>query len=183
MAPRVRAAGRRATGVVAAAFGCPFEGRVPATRVFDIVERLVAAGADEIVLADTIGSGLPSEVGPLVAGTLARAGGRRVGAHFHNTRNMGYANAWVALGAGATLLDSALGGLGGCPFAPRATGNIATEDLVAMLRGMDAAGGVDLARLIEAVGWLETTLGQTVPGLLAKAGPFPDIVPAHSAQG
>src|SRR5205814_5536614 len=124
------------------AFGCPFEGPVPAKRVLWLVEQLMEAPADEICLADTIGVGVPLQVTELVSGS--RALGATVGAHFHNTRNTGYANALAALDAGAVSLDSSVGGAGGCPFAPKATGNIATEDLVYLQRGMGVAYCVGL---------------------------------------
>ena len=129
------------------------------------------ADADELVLADTIGVATPGRVGSLVARTLAL--GRPVGGHFHNTRNTGFANAWAALEAGATVLDASVGGLGGCPFAPRATGNVATEDLVYLLHGEGVETGVDLGALIGVAGWLEGVLGRELPGQVYRAGPFP----------
>lgn len=154
------------------AFGCPFEGRVPPERVLQIVEHLMAVPADEICLADTIGVGVPSQVKELVAG--ARRLGATVGAHFHNTRNTGYANAVAALEEGVVSLDASVGGAGGCPFAPKATGNIATEDLVYLLRGLGVGTGVDLDRLIETSRWLGGQLGKELPGMVARAGDFPN---------
>jgi hydroxymethylglutaryl-CoA lyase/(R)-citramalyl-CoA lyase len=159
------------TVTISVAFGCPFEGRVPAKRVLDIVERLMAAPADEICLADTIGVGVPSQVKELVGG--ARSLGATVGAHFHNTRNTGYVNALEALEQGAVSLDASVGGAGGCPFAPKATGNIATEDLVYLLRGLGIETGIDLDRLITTSRWLGETLGKELPGMVARAGDFP----------
>jgi len=153
------------------AFGCPFEGPVPPERVLQIVEHLMAVPADEICLADTIGVGVPSQVKELVAG--ARRLGATVGAHFHNTRNTGYANAVAALEEGVVSLDASVGGAGGCPFAPMATGNIATEDLVYLMRGLGVGTGVDLDRLIEASRWLGGQLGKELPGMVARAGDFP----------
>jgi (R)-citramalyl-CoA lyase len=153
------------------AFGCPFEGPVPPERVLQIVEHLMAVPADEICLADTIGVGVPSQVKELVAG--ARRLGATVGAHFHNTRNTGYANAVAALEEGVVSLDASVGGAGGCPFAPKATGNIATEDLVYLMRGLGVGTGVDLDRLIEASRWLGGQLGKELPGMVARAGDFP----------
>lgn len=160
------------TVTLSVAFGCPFEGPVPAERVLQIVERLMAVPPDEICLADTIGVGVPTQVKELVAG--ARGLGATVGAHFHNTRNTGYANAVAALEEGVTSLDASVGGAGGCPFAPRATGNIATEDLAYLLRGMGIDTGIDLDVLIETSQWLGAQLGKELPGMIARAGDFPD---------
>lgn len=154
------------------AFGCPFEGPVPPERVLQIVEHLMAVPADEICLADTIGVGVPSQVKELVAG--ARRLGATVGAHFHNTRNTGYANAVAALEEGVVSLDASVGGAGGCPFAPKATGNIATEDLVYLMRGLGVGTGLDLDRLVETSLWLGVQLGKELPGMVARAGDFPN---------
>jgi hydroxymethylglutaryl-CoA lyase/(R)-citramalyl-CoA lyase len=168
---RARADKMPITVTVSVAFGCPFEGPVPAKRVLDIVERLMADPADEISVADTIGVGVPSQVKELVGG--ARRLGATVGAHFHNTRNTGYANAVAALDAGVISLDASVGGAGGCPFAPKATGNIATEDLVYLLRGLGMDTGIDLDALIACSRWLSERLGKELPGMLARAGDFP----------
>jgi (R)-citramalyl-CoA lyase len=168
---RARADSVPITVTISVAFGCPFEGPVPAQRVLDIVERLMAAPADEICLADTIGVGVPSQVKELVGG--ARRLGATVGAHFHNTRNTGYANAVAALDAGVVSLDASVGGAGGCPFAPKATGNIATEDLVYLLRGLGVDTGIDLEALISCSRWLGEQLGKELPGMVARAGDFP----------
>jgi isopropylmalate/homocitrate/citramalate synthase len=159
------------TVTVSVAFGCPFEGPVPAERVLGIVERLMAVPADEICLADTIGVGVPAQVKELVRGS--RRLGAQVGAHFHNTRNTGYANAVAALEQGAVSLDASVGGAGGCPFAPKATGNIATEDLVYLLRGLGVDTGIDLDALIGCSRWLGERLGKELPGMVARAGDFP----------
>ena len=159
------------TVTLSVAFGCPFEGPVPPQRVLEIVEHLMAVPADEICLADTIGVGVPSQVRELVGG--ARRLGATVGAHFHNTRNTGYANAATALEEGVVSLDASVGGAGGCPFAPKATGNIATEDLVYLLRGLGVDTGIDLERLIETSQWLGGQLGKELPGMVARAGDFP----------
>src|SRR6476661_8181816 len=159
------------TVTLSVAFGCPFEGPVPAERVLSIVERLMAVPADEICLADTIGVGVPSQVKALVGG--ARRLGATVGAHFHNTRNTGYANAVAALDEGVVSLDASVGGAGGCPFAPKATGNIATEDLVYLLRGLGVDTGIDLDALIVTSRWLGERLGKELPGMVARAGDFP----------
>ena len=153
------------------AFGCPFEGKVDPGRVTDIAARVVDAGPDEVLLADTIGVAVPRQVGALVT-DVGRLG-LPVGVHLHNTRNTGYANALAALSAGATILDASLGGIGGCPFAPRATGNIATEDLVYLLQGEGVETGVDLDALIGVAVWLEGILGEGLEGQVYRAPPFP----------
>ncbi|MGH7763152.1 MAG: hydroxymethylglutaryl-CoA lyase [Candidatus Dormibacteraceae bacterium] len=168
---RARAERMPITVTLSVSFGCPFAGRVPAGRVLAIVERLMAVPPDEICLADTIGVGVPSQVHELVQG--ARALGAAVGAHFHNTRNTGYANAVAALEERVVSLDASVGGAGGCPFAPNATGNIATEDLVYVLRGLGVETGIDLDGLIETSSWLGGRLGKELPGMLARAGDFP----------
>jgi hydroxymethylglutaryl-CoA lyase/(R)-citramalyl-CoA lyase len=159
------------TVTVSVAFGCPFEGHVPAMRVLQIVEHLMTVPPDEICLADTIGVGVPSQVQELLGG--ARSLGATVGAHFHNTRNTGYANVVAALEEGAVSLDASVGGAGGCPFAPKATGNIATEDLVYLLRGLGVDTGIDLDALIATSQWLAGRLGKELPGMVARAGDFP----------
>jgi hydroxymethylglutaryl-CoA lyase/(R)-citramalyl-CoA lyase len=164
---RAEADGVPVTVTVSVAFGCPFEGPVAESDVLALLERLQGAG--EVVLADTIGVATPRRVRSLVA----RAGesGQPVGFHGHNTRNTGYANALAALEAGATVLDASVGGIGGCPFAPRATGNIATEDLVYLLHGEGFETGIDLDALILVSEWLEGLLGRTLPGYVYRAGP------------
>lgn len=159
------------TVTISVAFGSPFDGPVPSARVLQIVERLMAVPPDEICLADTIGVGVPSQVHELVRG--ARATGAAVGAHFHNTRNTGYANAAAALDEGVVSLDASVGGAGGCPFAPNATGNIATEDLVYLLRGLGVETGINLEALIETSRWLGSQLGKELPSMVAKAGDYP----------
>ena len=156
------------TATISVAFGCPFEGKVDPGRVGDVAAQL---DADELVLADTIGVATPAHVRALVERVLAL--GKPVGLHAHNTRNTGYANALAALEAGATLLDASVGGIGGCPYAPRATGNVATEDLVYLLEGEGIATGVDLDALIETAAWLEGLLGRRLEGYVYRAGPFP----------
>jgi isopropylmalate/homocitrate/citramalate synthase len=155
---------------ISVSFGCPFEGAVDPARVLDLAGRCVEAGAEEVVFADTIGVAVPRQVRSLLIESARLH--RPVGAHFHNTRNTGFANAIAALDAGATVLDASVGGLGGCPFAPRATGNIATEDLVYLLHGEGIDTGVDLDLLITVSEWLEDILGRQLPGQLYRAGPF-----------
>lgn len=164
-------AGLRVTATLGVAFGCPFEGRVDPGIVADHARRMAAAGADELMLADTVGVGVPAQVRRLLPEALDAMGGRPVGLHLHNTRNTGYANAATGLEHGATVLDASLGGLGGCPFAPRATGNIATEDLVYLLEGEGIRTGVSLDGLIAAAEWLAGVLGRELPGLVYRAGP------------
>jgi len=170
---RAHADGLRVSVTLGASFGCPFEGRVPTATVLAAAEAVHGFGPDEILLADTIGTGVPTQVTELVGGV--RALGATVGCHFHNTRNTGYANALAAVEAGVTLLDASIGGTGGCPFAPRATGNIATEDLVYMLQGMGIETGIELAALLETAEWLAGQLGKELPGLTYKAGDFPAV--------
>ncbi len=170
---RAREDGISSTVTLSTAFGCPFEGKVDPGRVTDIAARVVDAGPDEVLLADTIGVAVPRQVGALVAEVAIL--GIPVGVHLHNTRNTGYANALAALSAGATLLDASLGGIGGCPFAPRATGNIATEDLVYLLQGQGIETGVDLDALIGVAVWLEGVLGVELEGQVYRAGPFPPL--------
>jgi hydroxymethylglutaryl-CoA lyase/(R)-citramalyl-CoA lyase len=164
-------AGLRVTATLGVAFGCPFEGRVDPGIVADHARRMAAAGADELMLADTVGVGVPAQVRRLLPDAVDAMGGRPVGLHLHNTRNTGYANAATGLEHGATVFDASLGGLGGCPFAPRATGNIATEDLVYLLEGEGVSTGVSLDGLIESAEWLAGILGRELPGLVYKAGP------------
>src|SRR5207302_8265225 len=148
-------------------------GRVEPEKVERVVEQVLREAPDELVLADTIGVGVPAQVRRLVPPLVAQ--GVVTGCHFHNTRNTGYANALAALECGATLLDSSLGGAGGCPFAPRATGNIATEDLVYLLDGMGVDTGLDLDQLIAASEWLGGQLGKELPSMVDKAGPFAGV--------
>jgi isopropylmalate/homocitrate/citramalate synthase len=168
-----RERGMRITVTLIVAFGCPFEGRVEPAHVLRVAEAVMEQAPDELALADTIGVAVPTQVAALVRG--ARDLGAVVGGHFHNTRNTGLANAAAALEAGATVLDASLGGTGGCPFAPRATGNIPTEDLVYMLHGMGVATGTELEMLVEASRWLGERLGKELPAMLPKAGDFPAV--------
>jgi isopropylmalate/homocitrate/citramalate synthase len=164
----------RASLTISVAFGCPFEGPVDPDRVVGIAERLAQTEAAEIVLADTIGVATPTQVRRLLE-RVSRLG-KPLGGHFHNTRNTGFANAYAALEAGVSMLDASVGGLGGCPFAPKATGNIATEDLVYLLEGegVDTGvdTGVDIDALIAISEWLEELLGRQLEGYVYRAGPF-----------
>ncbi len=167
------AAGIRAQVTISAAFGCPFEGEVAPSRVVDIARELADGAPIEIAIADTIGVGVPGQVTDIFSQVAQALPGMPLRGHFHNTRNTGLANAYAAVTAGASVLDASLGGLGGCPFAPAATGNIPTEDLLYMLGRMGIATGADLGRAIAAARWIEEQVGHTVPGMLMKAGPFP----------
>ena len=157
------------TVTISCAWGCPFEGEVDPAAVADLCERLAAA--DEFVLADTIGVATPQRVRRLVERVSIL--GRPVGAHLHNTRNTGYASAWGALEGGATVLDASVGGLGGCPFSPDATGNVATEDLVWQLERDGVRTGVDVGALVETSRWLEGLLGRRLEGSLYRAAQWP----------
>jgi isopropylmalate/homocitrate/citramalate synthase len=170
---RAKDDGIRCTVTIGTSFGCPFEGAVDPGRVQELASRLAEAGADEIVLADTVGVGVPHQVRDLVGRISAL--GVPVGVHLHNTRNTGFANAVAALEAGATIFDASVGGIGGCPFAPRATGNVATEDLVYLLHGEGVETGIDLDALIEVAKWLETHLGRELEGQVYKAGTFAPV--------
>jgi (R)-citramalyl-CoA lyase len=166
----IRGTDLKVTATVSVAFGCPFEGHVDPGLVIEHALRMAAAGADEVILADTIGVGVPRQVRELVPRALE--GGKPVGLHMHNTRNTGYANAIAGLEHGATIFDASVGGLGGCPFAPRATGNIATEDLVYLLENEGVETGIDLDQLIKVAEWLSQTMGKELPGLVQRAGNF-----------
>ncbi|QBK31118.1 hydroxymethylglutaryl-CoA lyase [Roseitalea porphyridii] len=171
-----RARGAVPVGVtVGTAFGCPFEGEIPVDRLLSIVDALAAIAPREIALADTIGVATPRDVARRVGAVRARFPKIPIRCHFHNTRNTGIANAWAAIEAGAATLDASLGGVGGCPFAPAATGNIATEDLVYMLDRAGIETGLDLEACIGAARWLEEALGHSLPGQVMKAGGFPDV--------
>ena len=170
-----RARGDVPVGVtVGTAFGCPFEGEIALDRLLAIVEALAAAAPREIALADTIGVATPRDVVERVGAVRTRFPEIAIRCHFHNTRNTGIANAWAAIEAGAATLDASLGGVGGCPFAPAATGNVATEDLVYMLHRAGIETGLDLEACIDAARWLEGALGHSLPGQVMKAGGFPD---------
>jgi len=175
IADKVSAAGLKLSATIGAAFGCPFEGKVEATKVADIAQQLAAGGSAEIGMADTIGAGVPTQVTEIF-GLVRQAVGPTIGLgfHLHNTRNTGFANAAMAAGEGAVFLDASVGGLGGCPFAPKATGNIATEDLAFMLRNMGIETGIDIDAYIDVANWVEGFFDAPLPGQLMKAGLFPE---------
>ncbi len=170
---RAREDGIRATVTLGTLFGCPFAGAVDPGRVLELAARFTSAGADEIVFADTVGVAVPRQVRHLVGEGVKL--GVPIGVHLHNTRNTGIANALVAVEAGATVLDASVGGVGGCPFAPRATGNICTEDLVYLLHGEGVETGIDLGALVEVAEWLEGVLGRELEGMVYKAGVFAPV--------
>ncbi|MBT8197222.1 MAG: hydroxymethylglutaryl-CoA lyase, partial [Acidimicrobiia bacterium] len=166
------AADRFVTVTISVAFGCPYEGKTAADRVVDLARRAAAAGADEIALGDTIGVAVPSQVTDLLTRVRSAIGDARLRAHFHDTRNTAIANVWAALQAGAHALDSSVGGTGGCPFAPEATGNVATEDVLYLLESSDIATGVDHDEVIGVARWLSEALGKEPAGSVARAGWF-----------
>ena len=174
MIGRARGEGLFTTLTLATSFGCPFEGEVDPGRVVELAARGAAAGAHELCLAYTIGAGVPSQVRDLVARARDAVGAEPpLRFHFHNTRNTGFANAVTAVELGARVLDASAGGIGGCPFAPRATGNIATDDLVFLLERMGLDTGYDLEALLPTAAFLGEQLGHEVPALLPRAGSFP----------
>jgi len=162
------------TITLATSFGCPFEGEVDPARVAEFARRCADSGVQELCLADTVGVGAPSQVVDLTARTRDVVGdAMRLRFHFHNTRNTGFANAYAAVLEGVDVLDASAGGIGGCPFAPKATGNIATDDLVYMLERMGRPTGIDLKTLIPTADFLGDELGHEVPALVPRAGLFP----------
>jgi hydroxymethylglutaryl-CoA lyase len=168
------AAGIRPTATLSVAFGCPYEGEVPVERVAEVAARVAQAGATEVAVADTIGVAVPTDVTERLDAARAAVGGSvPLRVHFHNTRNTGLANVAAAVQHGVRVVDASLGGVGGCPFAPGATGNVPTEDVAYLLERMGYDTGLDLAALAGVVPWIEQRLGKRVPGLLAKAGLFP----------
>jgi hydroxymethylglutaryl-CoA lyase len=173
IAAAARGAGIRAQITISTSFGCPFEGEVPVERVVRLAEQVAAGQPDEIAVADTIGVAVPTQVTELVGKLRGALPQMKWRAHFHNTRNTGLANAWAAVQAGVAALDASCGGIGGCPFAPAATGNIPTEDLIYMLHRAGIDTGVDLPALLDTSRWLQKTLDHAVPGMLVKAGLFP----------
>ncbi len=173
IAATARAEGTPVSAVIGAAFGCPFEGEVPVARVRDLAAQIAAHAPDEIALADTIGVASPADVTARFAAAAEAAPGIRLRAHFHNTRNTGIANAYAALQCGVSVLDASIGGLGGCPFAPAATGNIPTEDLCYMLKRMGLAPDINLDALVNTATWMQGVVGHPISAMLGRAGMFP----------
>ncbi len=173
MVRMARAEGMPAQVTLSASFGCPFEGRVSFDHVLAMAEVIAEAEPLELAVADTIGVAAPARVTELVERLRAAMPAMPLRAHFHNTRGTGLANAYAAYEAGVTVLDSSIGGLGGCPFAPKATGNIATQDLLYMLAECGIETGVNLEQLLASTAWVEDHLGRTVPSMVAQAGGFP----------
>ncbi|MBN8804493.1 MAG: hydroxymethylglutaryl-CoA lyase [Sphingopyxis terrae] len=167
------AAGRSAQITIATAFGCPFAGEIPIARVIDMAKRAADAQPREVALADTIGVAVPAQVAETVARVSEAVGPLPVRVHFHNTRGSGLANVWAAVAAGATIVDASLGGLGGCPFAPGAAGNVATEDVVYMLERGGIATGLALADVVDAAAWFTEVMGRPLPAMVSKAPAFP----------
>ena len=173
IAAAARLTGVRAQVTISAAFGCPFEGEVALDRVLNIARSVAEGQPTEICFADTIGVAVPSQVSTLITLVRRQLPDVPLRCHFHNTRNTGYANAFAAIESGVQTLDASIGGIGGCPFEPSATGNIATEDLLYQLDRSGIETGVSLPKLLETAAWLETALAHPVPGMLSKAGNFP----------
>ncbi len=166
-------AGLRANVMLSSAFGCPYEGEVRVEHVVDLAKQVMEAEPAELGIADSIGVAVPNQVAELLGRVREVIGGTPLRCHFHNTRNTGLANAQAAVTAGVTYLDASIGGIGGCPFAPAATGNIPTDDLLYMLDRSGVETGVSLEAIIDVSRWLEEELGRGVPALLPKAGGFP----------
>jgi hydroxymethylglutaryl-CoA lyase len=173
MLPEANAAGLATTVTISVAFGCPYEGEVSVDAVVALAERAASAGAGEIALGDTIGVGSPGDVAERIVPVRAVVGDARLRCHFHDTRNTGVANVVAAVAAGVTVIDASVGGTGGCPYAPNATGNVATEDVAYTLHRMGHETGVDVDALIAAGRWLGDKLGRTLPSALGRAGNWP----------
>ncbi len=168
----------KASVMISAAFGCPFEGEVPVSRVLEIAAGIAKSPSVDIAIADTIGVGVPNQVTAIIDGLRPIAKDTPIRVHFHNTRNTAIANIYAAVEAGATIVDASTGGIGGCPFAPRATGNVATEDVLYLLHHMGIETGISLAGVISNAQWVEQQLGRSVPGMVSKAGDFPAVARA-----
>lgn len=175
IAKRAKESGRRATVTISAAFGCPYEGEVSIAHVVDIAKRVMEVGPVELGIADSIGVAVPTQVSELIAALRHSIGNETpLRCHLHNTRNTGLANAQAAIDAGVASIDASIGGIGGCPFAPAATGNIPTDDLAYMLSRSRIETGVSLHKIVAVSRWLERELGRNVPAMLPKAGVFPE---------
>ena len=168
-----RAGGKTGQITLSVAFGCPFEGEVAPARVLEMCRRAAESRPMEIALADTIGVAVPAQAGDLVAAVREAIAPTPVRAHFHNTRNTAIANVWAAVQAGASVVDGSIGGLGGCPFAPKSTGNVPSEDVAYLLARSGVETGLELDRLIACAGWLSSVLDRPLPGMVSRAGNFP----------
>ena len=175
MAAEAKQEGMRANVMVSSAFGCPFEGEVPLQHVLDIVKQIIEVEPVELGFADSIGVGVPTQVTEMIGAVKEIAPDLSLRFHFHNTRNVGLANAMAAVEAGVDTLDASIGGIGGCPFAPAATGNIPTDDLLYMLHRSGVETGVSLEKIVATSHWLEEQLGRPTPAMLPKAGIFPQV--------
>ncbi len=175
IAARAKANGKIANVMISSAFGCPFEGEVSPARIIEIAKRVMEAEPAELGIADSIGVAVPNQVSDLLGKLQDELGPVPLRCHLHNTRNTGLANAQAAINAGATSLDASIGGIGGCPFAPAATGNIPSDDLLYMLSRSGIETGLSLEKIIATSEWLEQELGRRVPAMLPKAGMFPNV--------
>jgi len=173
IAKRAQSSGLRTNVMISSAFGCPYEGEVKVERIVDLAKQLIEAGPAELGIADSIGVAVPTRVTDLLGAVRDVIGDLPLRCHFHNTRNTGLANAQAAVEVGVTWLDASIGGIGGCPFAPAATGNVPTDDLLYMLDRSGIETGVSLEKIVDVSRWLEQELGRSVPALLPKAGIFP----------
>lgn len=173
MIPVARATARPVTVTISVVWGCPFEGEVAPEAVVELAGRAAAAGADEIALGDTIGVAVPARVSPMVAAVGAAVEDTPLRVHFHDTRNTGIANVFAAISSGVAVVDASVGGAGGCPFAPDASGNVATEDVLYMLHRSGVETGVDMAAVADTGRWLGARLGRELPAALSRAGGFP----------
>jgi hydroxymethylglutaryl-CoA lyase len=172
MLAKARSAGLYAQVTISAAFGCPYEGPVPANRVVELAQRMADAGAHEIALADTIGVGVPAQVAELTGRVIDAIAPIPIRLHLHDTRGLAPANVWAGYQAGCRTFDSALGGLGGCPFAPGAAGNVGTEELLYLFGHSGIKTGLDLEAALNANGWFATLMGRPLPSRAGKAGDF-----------
>ena len=173
IAARAQRNGVRANVMISSAFGCPYEGEVKVERIVELAKQVIEAGPAELGIADSIGVAVPNQVTELLGRVHEAVGDLPIRCHFHNTRNIGLANAQAAVDSGVSYLDASIGGIGGCPFAPAATGNIPTDDLLYLLDRSGVETGVSLEKIVEVSHWLEQELGRSVPALLPKAGIFP----------
>ena len=173
IARRTQQHGLRANVMISSAFGCPYEGEVTVERIVDLAQRAIEAEPAELGIADSIGVAVPNQVAEVLGRVREAIGDLPLRCHFHNTRNTGLANAQAAIESGVSYLDASIGGIGGCPFAPAATGNIPTDDLLYLLDRSGVETGVSLPKVIDVSRWLEEQLGRGVPALLPKAGMFP----------